>query len=85
MPTVAEIQERSGEAASRCYAFTSQSMQQVRGLASRSAGYVQQKFSAFSETCRGLKDDSDGRNWSWSAPERNSQTRDSSKNEMKVC
>jgi hypothetical protein len=83
MPSAADLQERGSQAASRLYALADQSMQQVRGLASQSAGYVQHKFNAFHETCRGLKNTTETQNWSTSTSERNSQNRDSSKNEMK--
>jgi hypothetical protein len=84
MPTAADLQERGSQAASRLYAFAGQSMQQVRGLASPALQSIQRKFNAFHESCRGLKNTADAQNWSTSTSERNSQNRDSSKNEMEI-
>lgn len=83
MPSAAEIRERAEQVTSRLHAFTNQSMQQVRTFASRGADYVQHKFIAFNDTCRGRKIESDAQNWSASTSERNSQNRDSSKDKMK--
>jgi hypothetical protein len=77
MPTTAEIRESAEQVASRLHALTTRSVQQVRTLASRSADYVQHKFIAFSDSCRGQKNGDDTQTWSTS--ERNSQNRDSSK------
>lgn len=77
MPTAAEIRESAEQASTRLRAFASRSMQQVRSMASRGADCVQHRVIAFSESCRGLKSDREAQHWSTS--ERNSQARDSSK------
>lgn len=77
MPTAAEIRESVEQASTRLQAFASRSMQQVRTLASRGTDCVQLRFIAFSDSCRGRKSEHDAQHWSTS--ERNSQARDSSK------
>lgn len=81
MPTAAEIRERIERLTSRLHVFANQSTQQVRALSTRGADYVQLRFNAFSNTCRGRKTE-DAQNWSSSTTERNSQNRDSSKDQM---
>lgn len=77
MPTAAEIRENAQQVTARLHAFTNQSMQQVSSLASRGARFVQHRFIAFSDTCRGRKSEDAARDWTTS--ERNSQSRNSSK------
>lgn len=78
MPTAAEIRESAEHLTSRLHVFANQSMQQVRALATRGADFVQHRFNAFNDTCRGRKSD-EAQTWSSSTTERNSQHRDSSK------
>jgi hypothetical protein len=74
MPSAAELRESAEQ-------FTSRSMQQVRELTSRGIRSVQHRFNAFSDSCRGRKNENaDNQHWSTSSlSERNSQNRDSSK------
>lgn len=82
MPTTAEIRESAEHLSGRLHVFASQSVQQVRALATRGADFVQHQLNAFNNTCRGRKSD-DAQNWSESTAERSSQKRDSSKDQMK--
>lgn len=84
MPTLTEIRERADQVTSRLYVLANHSTQQVRALASRGADYVQQRFIAFNNTCRGRKNENGTPNWSSSDSENIERHRDSSKDQMKT-
>ena len=80
MPTAAELRESAEQVTARMQALTSRSMQQVRRLTTRGVHRIQ----AFTDTCRGRKNEDPVRHWSTSSlSERNSQPRDSSKKRIR--